>query len=324
MADPDLNEEELENDAEDLEEDLNESDDDSESDDDDEHKTVESWMEEEGEGSERTGSDVVPLHAHVKAKKKLRGTINEQKDEIDKLRDENEALKAKDTSGGDPQKLKLPKRPRRDDFDSDDEFEGALDKYEDEKDEIKFNKLSQNQNLNASRIKAKKALDQSVDDHYERAEKLLESSGISEEAFRSADTTLRQTIDSVAPKRGDIIADQMISILGEGSEKVFYKLGNPKNKGLRGELISILASDPSGLKLATFLGEQKALLSNSTKRRISKAPIPDDQLNGDESSTNKERVLKKQYQTAHKKGDGSAAWKARRAAKKLKIDVSKW
>ncbi len=289
---------------------------------DDKSKTVEAWMEEEDETG-RTDSQTVPLHAHVKAKHKLRGTIKSQQDEIDRLKAENDALKT-GTIKPVNSSLQLPERPKRNAFDSDEAYETALDKYYDEKETIKFNKLQQDHNVNASQAKEIEALETAVNSHYDRAEKLITTSGISPDAFKAADTTLREAIEVIRPGAGDAIADQMIAILGEGSEKVFYKLGNPKNKALRGELINILATDPSGLRLAAFLGEQKALLTTVTTKRISKAPPPDGQHQSDADGSDKAKLLKRQYDAAHKANDISRAWAAKKKAKQGGIDVSKW
>jgi len=285
-------------------------------------ETVETWMEEEDETG-RTDSQTVPLHAHVKAKHKLRGTIKSQQDEIDRLKAENDALKT-GTIKPVNSSLQLPERPKRNAFDSDEAYETALDKYYDEKETIKFNKLQQDHNVNASQAKEIEALETAVNSHYDRAEKLITTSGISPDAFKAADTTLREAIEVIRPGAGDAIADQMIAILGEGSEKVFYKLGNPKNKALRGELINSLVTDPRGLKLAAFLGEQKALITNVTTKRISKAPPPDGQHQSDADGSDKAKLLKRTYDAAHKKNDITGAWNAKKQAKKAGIDVSKW
>jgi hypothetical protein len=291
--------------------------------DDDKSKTVEAWMVEEDE-SGRTDSQTVPLGAHIKAKHKLRGTIQSQQDEIDRLKAENNALKSGKTPDNNSVSLKLPERPKRNAFDSDEAFETALDKYYDEKETVKFNTLQQAHNVNASQAKEIEQLETAVNSHYDRAEKLITSSGITPDAFKAADSTLREAIEIIRPGGGDMIADKMIAILGEGSEKVFYKLGNPKNKALRGELINILATDPSGLRLAAFLGEQKALLTTVTTKRISKAPPPDGQHQSDADGSDKAKLLKRQYDAAHKANDISRAWAAKKKAKQGGSDVSKW
>lgn len=286
-------------------------------DDDKSEEEVEEWMRDGDDETDQTGLESIPLHAHIRAKRKLKGRISEKDGEIESLKVEIEKLKsAKPTD-----KLELPKRPRRDAFETDDEYEDALDKYEDEKDNIKFNQLQQSSNIRSSQEKAAKRIEHAVDTHYERAGKLLESSGITAEAFKAADQSVREAVETIMPKMGDAVVDQFISRLGEGSEKVFFRLG--RSKALMGEFIGLLASDPSGLDAATFLGQQKAMLLNTTKRK-SNAPSPDTQLSGGESAGEKGGVLKRRYQEAHKKGKGQEAWNAKREAKAAGIDVSGW
>jgi hypothetical protein len=149
----------------------------------------------------------------------------------------------------------------------------------------------------------------------------LESSGITPDAFKASDQKIREAVESIRPKQGDGIVDQFISRLGEGSEKVMFRLG--RSKALLGEFIGLLANDPSGLDAATFLGEQKVILLNTGKRK-SGAPVPDTQLNGDETAGQKEKILKKRYQEAHKKGNGQEAWNAKRQAKAAGVNTSGW
>lgn len=285
------------------------------SDDDETQDEVEEWMKEGDDDSDQK-DEMVPLHAHIKAKRKLKGRISEKDEELERLKAENERLKA-DRS----KPLELPKRPRRDDFEDDEKYEDALDKYEIEKYELKFQQLQQTQDLRTSQEKAAQRISQAVDAHYSEAEKLLETSGISADAFKASDQTVREAVENIRPKQGDIIVDQFIARLGKGSEKVFFRLG--RSKALLGEFIAALAGDPSGLDAATFLGTQKALLLN-TKGGKSKAPSPDVQINGDTTAGQKEKLLKKRYDDAHKKGDGQKAWNAKKEAKTAGIDTSKW
>jgi len=274
---------------------------------------VEEWMK-DGDDADQT-DDSVPLHTHIRTKQKLKGRISDRDTEIERLKAENERLKAESKP------IELPKRPRKDDFESDDDYEAALDKYEEQKEEIKFKQFQQTQNIQANQEKIQQRINQAVDSHYERADKLLESSGISTEAFQKSDQTIREAVESIRPKQGDLIVDQFISRLGEGSEKIMFRIG--RSKALLGEFIGCLANDPSGLDAATFLGTQKAILLNSTKRK-SNAPPPDTQINGDQTAGQKERILKKRYDDAHKKGEGQKAWNAKKEAKGLGIDTSKW
>jgi hypothetical protein len=282
-----------------------------------EEKEIEAWMAEDED--DQTGSDTMPVSAHIKAKRKLKGKIGEKDAEIDSLRSEIEKLKNK---GPEKPDIELPKRPRRDDFEDDNDYEAALDEYEDKKASALFKRIETEQTMRSSQQQAAQSIEKAIDDHYSRAEKLLKSSGISSDVYKDADAEVRKSVEAIRPKQGDFIVDHMISVLGEGSEKVMYKLG--RSKALRGEFLTLLADDPTGLRAATFLGQQKAILLNTTIKKKSSAPDPDTQINGDVTGGTKERILKKKYDEAHKKNDLQAAWNAKKEAKGLKIDTSKW
>ena len=213
-------------------------------------------------------------------------------------------------------------RPKESDFDSLEEFEKALDEYEDKRLDNKLSVAQTQRSINTRQIQAQEKLGRDIDAHYERASKLVQDSGISADAYKQADEVVRNAIDAIKPGIGDIIVDQMISLLGEGSEKVFYKLG--KNKTLRSELVSLLIEDPNGLKATAFLGEQKAKISHTTKRR-SAAPAPASDINGgDTNVSSKERAHKKKYTEAHGKGNLQAAYNAKKAARAAGINTSSW
>ena len=165
-----------------------------------------------------------------------------------------------------------------------------------------------------------KANEKAVDQHYERAMALAKRSDIAPETYQAADRRVREAIDGLYPEKGDIIADQLIAYLGEGSEKVFYNLGiNPSRLS---DLVGKLTEDKSGVKASMYLGELKGRLLQPHKRR-SAAPKPAAAPKGDGDSPST-RTLHKKYEEAHKAGDTQAAWKARKAAKDAGADVTKW
>ena len=170
---------------------------------------------------------------------------------------------------------------------------------------------------------ARDVLTESVDGHYSRADKLIEEFSISPEVYKQADLNVRRAAEAIAPERGDAIIDHMISVMGEGSEKVLYYIGNPKNKAALNEFQSLMTQDPSGLKAAVYLGKQQAKLTNPSKATTN-APPPASRANGDESSSAKGGPAKKQYEAAHKKGNAQAAYNAKAAARKAGVDTSKW
>jgi len=271
------------------------------------------------EDDDQTSSEVMPVSAHIRAKRKLKGRIGEKDTEIETLRNEIAELKEKKVVS--PAKDETLIRPKEDDYESLEAYHTALDEYEDKRIESKFSVVQGKTQLQESQKKAIQQLNDNVDKHYMRADKLIEDSGISAETYKQSDEAVRNAIEVVRPGQGNLVVDQMISVLGEGSEKVIYKLG--RSKALRGELITLLSEDPHGLKAIAFLGEQKAKLLN-TKGRKSNAPAPVNEVNGDATSSSKERVFKKKYDSAHEKHNSQAAYNAKKEAKAAGIDTSKW
>jgi len=278
-------------------------------DDDPEKKVLEPWQE-----TDDQTSNGVPVETHIKVKKKLKGRISERDDEIQRLTAENDALKSQGTKAptGD-----TPVVPKLDDFDDEEDYAKALDKYHSDM----FAASEGKRDAKRQRQDRQKVLTQAVDSHYERAGKLVETSGIDPEVYKQSDSTVRQAIEAIIPKMGDAIADQLISVLGEGSEKVMYFLG--RNKEALTTAKSLMAEDKSGLKLAAYLGQQKERLTNPIKRK-SKAPAPAPIANGDASGGTAGRAEHKKYTAAMKKGGGQVAYNIKKAAKKSGVDVSDW
>jgi hypothetical protein len=275
-----------------------------------EESELEDWMKEDSEEE----NDEKPVK-FLKAKKRLKGVIAEKDDELERLKAENEALKNKQVSK--PVELK---RPDPLDFDTDEAYNAALDDYH-----ISLYESRQQQTHTVEKQKEiKRNIQAAADAHYERVETLMKESGISPEKYRSADTKLRQIVEAEFPKRGDIITDNFLGVMGDGSEKVAYYIGN--NETARLKFQALLREDPLGIKAAMFLGEQKNRLNNTTqpKKQKSKASPPASNASGDVKNSSREKALKKKYTEAHKKGDGQTAFNAKKEARKAGIDVSKW
>lgn len=277
---------------------------------------VDDWMKED---DDQTLSDVMPVSAHIRAKRKLKGRIEEKDSEIENLKKEVDDLK-KQRSVSTPKDETLI-RPKESDYESVEAYQTALDEYEDKRLDSKFSVVQGRKQLQETQTKAIQQLNKAVDEHYLRADKLIEISGISAETYKQSDEAVRNALEAVRPGQGNIITDQIIAILGDGSEKLIYKLG--RSKALRGEFITLLSEDPHGLKAMAFLGEQKAKLLNTTRRK-SNAPAPSNEINGDTTSSNKERGFRKKYDEAHSKGNSQAAYTAKKEAKAAGINTSKW
>jgi hypothetical protein len=275
-----------------------------------EEQVIEPWMEAEGEQA----SDDVPVGTLIRAKQKLKGRLSDSKKEIADLRAKIETIEknafVKPTS-------ELGPRPKAEDYDTDEEYYKSLDEWEDKRFEAREIAKKQTE----AQKQAVKALEKAVDSHYERAGKLVEESGISSEVFQEADKSVRSAVESIRPKQGDLIVDQLISIMGDGSEKVLYYLG--RNKAALGQLQGLLAEDPSGMKAAIYIGQQKEKLTNPHKKRSS-APAPAGNANGDVPLNNKGTAEKRKYDEAHKKGNIQKAYSIKKAAKAAGVDVSGW
>jgi len=278
---------------------------------------LEPWMkEEDGEQDPDDPSKQVPVGKFVSVKRKLKGQISDRDEEIEKLRRENaELAKLK------PKEETTLVRPKRIDFDTDEEFDEAFDKYSLSRTEEAINRTRHEDQQKVGQQQAQQKLVEAVDSHYERAEKLIGESGITPETYKAADTTVRAAVEAVTPNLGDMIVDQVISILGDGSEKVLYFLG--RNKAALAKFQNLLATDKSGMKAAVYLGQEKQRLTKPIKPR-SNAPHPATEVNGDKPLTGAEGRYKKQYDAAHKGGSLQSAYDIKKKAKAAGVDVSTW
>ncbi len=302
-----------------VDEEVEETEEDAEtSDEEAEDPETEAWMQTDEQTSDHDGT-AVPVAKHVSMRNKLKGAVKEKDSEIETLRAEIEALKGATVQSVQTQS-NLPNRPTLEQFDYDEEkHNAALDAWYDAKLDAKLNSTNQNANIAKQQEQAKKALDLAVDRHYENAEKLIESSGISPDVYRQADVAVRSMLETARPGQGDVVADFLISTLGEGSEKVMYYIG--RNPAKLAEIQADLMSDPSGMKAVAKLGRISAEVSAPTKRK-SNAPKPSRQINGDAGTQgNSEKALKKKYGAAK---DAQTRFNIRREAKKDGVNVSKW
>jgi hypothetical protein len=286
--------------------------DDDDDDDDGVDKEPALWMDTD-DPDKKADKDYVPVGAHVEMKNKLRGRLSEKDDELVKIRAENAALKARQT----PER-KL--RPNPDDYTDQEKFDRDLDEFKDWDANDRMHRIRMRDEQSYIQAKNKALLDERVDAHYDRASSLLAKSGIAPELFKHADQKVRKTIDSLRPGMGDVIADSFISTLGDGSEKVMYYLG--VNEVALNKLQALLVDDPTGLRAAVYLGQEKQRLTTPTKHR-SNAPAPSKSINGDVNSGNA-KGLKRKYEAAHKSGDLQLAYNLKQQAKKEGSDVKIW
>jgi len=297
--------------------DVDETDVDVDDDNDDDDDNVETWMTDDDDDDSQLSD--VPVSTHIRMKRKLKGRLSEKDEELERLREENTALK----SGVAVQvPLKdLPKRPREQDFETIAEFETALAEHDDKMLNARLDATEQRRELKRRQSAAKANIEQAVDDHYDRAANLIKDNKIDIKVYKTADRRVREVVEAVKPGLGDTVTDSIISILGEGSEKVMYFLGrNPKALG---QFKNLLENDPSGLKASVFLGKQQERLLNS-RRKTSKARPPADDVKGDKVTPQKGKALLKKRKAALKADNVQLAYDLKKQAKAQGVDVSNW
>lgn len=272
---------------------------------------VEAWMQvDDPEKAAEPGQEVVtdpPKKPTQKQKLRAR---------LDGANDENEQLKqriAELEKGQTAEVAGSLKRPDRDDFDTDTEYNVAYDDYRDKKDDARDSAKGQ-QARTQQHVQAQSA---KVDAHYVRGEKLVTEHAISPEVYQASDLALRTAAETERPGYGEAIVNDMISRLGEGSEKTLFFIG--RNKPLLNEFRTLLKDDPSGLDALVFVVKQGEK-ANGTKKSTSQAPAPVAQING-EGSVGSASKQKKAYD---KETDPQKRYNMKKAAKAGKLDVSDW
>lgn len=280
---------------------------------------AEDWMkgdEPESQGAEKKFTD----HDVAAAKKPLRAKVQAKDAEIDELRKQIDALKNQQHQA--PQVGAKPTREQFYDQDDPDEaYSIALGRWTFNAEAAQQRAQQQKLEQERAQLEQAQAVKASVDQHFARAEKLIEQSGIAPELYQAADGQVRSAIEEVFPEGGDHVTDFLIAQLGEGSERVMYNLG--VNTARRNELIRLLKDDSRGLKAAVFLGKLAAELTAPAKRKSS-APPPASQAKGDESTAETGGKLQRQYKEAHAKGNAQAAFDAKQKAKAAGINTNSW
>lgn len=303
-------------------EDTKETDEDAESSEDEsEEPELENWMKGDGHESQAdkkfTGEDIGIAKARLKTKLNKR-----HEGELEKLQARITELETQPQSNQ-PSELQKPKREDFDDKDDPDEaFTDALMDWKLEKHQA--GQAAATAATEQQRVQQDQAtkVSQGEDDHYDRAEKLIEKSNIPAEKYQAADTAFKQSIESVIPTKGDEVSAMLVARLGEGSEKVVYNIG--VNKAKQEKLTELLKSDPSGLDAYGYLVELKLELNSSTKRKTN-APKPAPTIKGDVVENASIKALKKQYQAAVKTGNSQQRFDLRRKAKAAGAkDVNDW
>ena len=269
---------------------------------------VESWMEAEEQASE--DSDTFTAKDIAGLRRKMKGKIKGKDEENERLHQEIELLKSSNVA---PSQGPSIKRPNLDDYTTTEDYEAAYESYLLARVENNNSKAQQEQAYKARESEHKRKIDTDVEAHYQRASEMVKTHSIKPERFKQADETVRSAMDEVRPGQGDLVVDHMLSLLGEGSEKVGYYLGN--NLQALNELKLRMMNDKAGHAAMAYLGELKAKVTMpaKAKRKVAK---PATQLSGD-NSTSEAASLKSLKATYNKAKPGSdEAFSARMAYRK--------
>lgn len=249
-----------------------------------------------------------------KAWKREKQAVNE---ELERAKAEIETLKAR----GNTQPVEL-KRPNPLDFETDTEYEDAKEKYllAIIKQEAAADNTAKRNQVYIDRRTA------GVAEHNTRVGDFVEEKKINPDVYGSAENVFISAFEDAYPGKGEAFADDMLSKLGKGSEKVPYFLG--RNKAKLAEFKEVLRSDPTGIQAAMFLADQNRKLRGVTAgKQKSKAPKPAATATGDSSvnaGSKSGKALRKKYNDLHAKGEGAKAWDIKKEARAAGIDTSEW
>lgn len=274
---------------------------------------TEAWLS-ESEDEQASGSGAKFSDGDVAAaKRKLRAKLERQhNEELERIKAELEALKRGNTQ---PVVQNTAKVPMPEDYDYDQaKYAAALQVYI----RSEMQSASKASEIQSRQAQQQQALERSVNDHYERAAQLVRKHNIDPDLYHDAGLNLRKTIEAAFPGQGDVITDQMLARLGEGSEKVEYHLG--RNAQKREILKAKLMEDPTGLSASIYLGKVLAEVSEPVRTKT-RAPAPAARATGGQGVVSDELSMKKKYQAEQ---DTQKRFDIRRKAKLAGIDVSDW
>ena len=278
---------------------------------------------EQEEAEDWAKPDGVPVAKHVEMKHKLKAKLQSSDDEIARLKAENEALRAGSGKTQTQQAPDAPVMPKLGDVGidyDDDKYQQKMAEYAAELVDYKLSSHERSRKQSSQQEQQNAAVQGALDKHYERAEALVVAGKVTAENYQAADHVVRKAMVEALPDLGEIVLDNMIARLGEGSEKVLYHLG--VNPAALSKLKESFKTDPTGFASSMFLGELRAKFTSAVIDKSSKAPRPDRPLNGTAKVTGGD--ARKQYAAAEKSDDVSGMIAAKRAAKAKNIDTSNW
>lgn len=275
---------------------------------------AEDWAKPEGES--------VPVKKHIELRKKLKGQLHDADDEIARLKAENEALRSGSHAPQVQRAADAPVMPKMDDPDiayDDEKFYQKMAEYNDKLVDYKLASRDQKQAQTSQQEQQNAIVQDGLEKHYERAEALVLAGKVTEDNYRAADHVVRKAMSEALPQLGEVVLDNLIARLGDGSEKVVYHLGvNPASLT---KLKESLKNDPTGFAASIYMGELKAKFTSAVIDKSSKAPRPDKPLNGTAKVTG--NSMHAAYKKSFAANDGKSL-SIKRQAKAKGIDTSKW
>ncbi len=283
---------------------------------------VPEWMQSDSQRSEK---GQVPTSDLIALKKSLKRKVQDKDSEIEVLRQEINQLKGSSTA---PPPVApattgtAPKMPKLEDFydkaDPDAAYQSAMSSWVNTSVESRFNQHFQTQQQQQQQQQQQSQINSALDQHYERAAKIVTEGMLTADEYQSADTLIRQAVESVAPGNGDAFVDSLLGRMGEGSEKVVVSLA--RNQQNLNTFLQSLRDDPTGISAAAYLGELRGRFNGV--KRVSNTPRPGSKLKGD--GVKDGGSDKRQYLAAHKSGNRQKAFDIKRAAKLRGVDVKQW
>ena len=273
---------------------------------------TEEWAKPEGS---------VPVKAHVEMKHKLKGKLHDVESENAALKARLAALESGSVAVTQEPQLVRPKLSDPDVNYDEEVYAEKVAQYTEKLVEQKLSSREKTQAATTQQQQQERQVQAELDKHYERASELVSSGKVTAENYQAADHNVRKALADVFPNGfSEVVLDNMIARLKNGSEKVIYHLG--VNKSALSELVECFKSDPMGFAAATYMGELKAKFNSAPANKLSQAPKPDKALNGTVSVASE--GPKKAYDKAEKAGDISGMIAAKRAAKAKGINSSNW
>lgn len=265
------------------------------------------WLSDDEADDDIEDGQTVPLAVLLKEKNKRKDKVAELEQKIAELE-----------KGIQPTVQPVPvKRPRITDFNSDAEYEEAMDKWE----ESFGNTIVQTVTSKQTHNQADQRIHQEVEKFYTNAEKLVKDHAIAPDVYVAASRNVIDSLDHISPGKGQALFHALVATVGDHAEKIVFHVG--RNKAALAEFQSQLLADPSGSRALVYLGSLKAKVSGNNKKS-SRAPAPAAQIPNGDTGGKAGVNEKRKFDDLVKKGKLQDAFNVKKAAKNAGIDTKKW